>query len=181
MQRGLTQALVGAATVSVLVVTACSSSGGTRAVSTGRSPGARSVVVTGDSEQVNSVPHCQWPLTLSGPAPGAQAGLIRCYLKALADNRLDELVPLISAARGYPVTLTQHDLAHSADAASGIATATFETNPSSPFDASVTVRFADGVRLSVGMDALNVNEPASHSWRLVNVGTASIYGTSTPP
>jgi hypothetical protein len=35
-----------------------------------------------------------------------------------------------------------------------------------PFDASVTIRFADGTQQDVGMDALNVMEPASHSWRL---------------
>ncbi|HEX3348894.1 MAG TPA: hypothetical protein VHS58_12425 [Acetobacteraceae bacterium] len=181
MRHAVTRALVLIVTVPVLVSTACSYPGGTRAVSTDRSSGNLSVVVTGDSDTVDSVPHCQWPLTVVGSAPGAQVGLVRCYVKALAQNSLNDLVPLISAGNGFPVTLTEADLVHARDAASGTATATFETNSSDAFDASVSLRYADGVQAALGMDAMNVDEPASHSWRLVNIGSASIYGSATPP
>ncbi len=33
-----------------------------------------------------SVPSCSWPLRVRGPATGEQAGLIRCYLRALAGH-----------------------------------------------------------------------------------------------
>jgi hypothetical protein len=45
---------------------------------------AGTVVVHGDSETVTSVPSCDWPIRVVGGASKAQAGLVRCYLRALA-------------------------------------------------------------------------------------------------
>lgn len=160
--------------MAALALCGCASSGSAgpaaRAGSTGATTARQDVVVRGDSESVSSVPSCQWPLDVSGDASAAQAGLIRCYLRALAHRSLAELVPLTSVVPGVPVTLTRADLRHAPDSAGGTASAAFQVNDSDPFNATVAIRFADGVRATIYMDARNVMEPASRSWRL-DIGT----------
>lgn len=134
----------------------------------------------GDSESVSSVPNCEWPLVVLGKASGAQVGLIRCYLQGLAHRSLNELAPLTSVVPDVPVTLTRADLRHAGDAASGTASAAFDINSSDPFDASVTIRFANGAHDTVSMDARNVMEPASRSWRL-NIGSTPTDPSAPPP
>jgi hypothetical protein len=116
---------------------------------------------------------------VSGNASAAQVGLIRCYVRALAHRSLNELVPLTAVISGEPVTLTPAELEHAADAASGTASARFAVNDSDPFNASVEITFGDGAHSSVGMDARNVMESASRSWRL-DIGTDA-PDPSAPP
>jgi hypothetical protein len=157
-----------------VVLGACSSA----AVHSHPGPGG-SLVVTGESEDVNSVPKCSWPLNVSGQTSSAQTGLIRCYVRALAQRSLKDLAPLVSVHSGAPITLTSVDLAHAPDAMAGTATAIFTLNASDPFSASVAIHYANGAQNAVYMDAMNVTEPASHSWRL-DLGT-SPPDLSAPP
>ena len=169
MLRGRPLAIRWAAPATVaLVLAACSSDHvQTHAGSDG------SLVVTGESEDATSVPTCSWPLTVSGQASTSQTGLVRCYLRALANRSLPDLAPLVIVRTESPVILNAASLAHAPDAIAGTATADFMQNPSDPYSASVDIRYANGGRESIGMDALNVYEPASRSWRLA-IG-------STPP
>ena len=68
-------------------------------------------------------PSCSWPLRIYGQPAPAQAGLVRCYLRALAHRDTTGLLAV--AADIPPVRITKADLAHSADARTGRATATF--------------------------------------------------------
>jgi hypothetical protein len=77
-----------------------------------------------------------------------------------------------------PTTLTRAQLRHAADAAKGRASVSITVNDSDPFDATATILFADEATAVVSMDALNVMEPASRSWRL-NLGS-SPAGPSIP-
>jgi hypothetical protein len=81
-----------------------------------------------------------------------QAGLVRCYLRALAGRDTAGLAAV--ADNMPPVRITQADLAHSADARSGLATATFTQNPSDPENAFVVIRYADGAHDEVGIQNL---------------------------
>jgi hypothetical protein len=161
------------ALTAVFVLSGCSSKGATHAVATSGPSGAVSIVVRGDSELVNSVPSCLWPMTVSGKASSAQVGLIRCYIRALVRRSLHDLVPLTATVSGTPVTLHQKELEHAADASSGKARAHFTGDGTDPFDASVEITFADGVRTTVGMDATNVKEPAERTLTARSVATGT--------
>src|SRR6516165_433824 len=60
-------------------------------------------------------PACSWSLRLVGPATAAQAGLIRCYLRAVAGHNLAALQGLVNPT--YRATKAQ--LAQTADARAG--------------------------------------------------------------
>ncbi|WP_152627077.1 hypothetical protein [Streptacidiphilus melanogenes] len=116
-----------------------------------------------------SAPSCSWPARIEH-ADADQAGLIRCYLRALADHSDSELRAVVPAAdNAGPAGFSAVDFTHSADAADGVATVTLAANPSDSADAEVTIRYADGAR-----DALEIhlaNPGSTHSWRLGNIGT----------
>ncbi len=118
-----------------------------------------------------SVPSCSWSLRVSGHATSEQAGLIRCYLRALADHDTGGLLAVADPTSG-PVRITSADFRHSADARAGVATATFI--PGEQDDAYlVTVKFADHAREDLAMGLAN---PGSvHSWRL-GIGTPANSG-----
>lgn len=147
----------------------------------GTSSTASSMVVPGDSETAVSVPACSWPLNTSGRAPAAQVGLIKCYLRALAHHSLIELAPLVATASDGPTTISVRDLRHATDAADGIARAKFISNFIDPYNASVLIRFHDGVMTTVVMDAMNPMLPARQSWRLDIGSTPLPHGMRTPP
>ena len=113
-----------------------------------------------------SVPSCSWSLRVSGHATSEQAGLIRCYLRALADHSTGGLLAVADTTSGS-VRITSADFRHSADARAGVATATF--TPGANDDAYVvTISFADHQHEDLAMELAN---PGSvHSWRL-GVGT----------
>jgi hypothetical protein len=122
-----------------------------------------------------SVPSCSWPLTVRGPATSEQAGLVRCYLRALATHDPGGLLAVADTANA-PIRITHADLTHAADARSGTATATFTPNQDDTADIGVTIAFADRARQTLEMHAANPS--SAHSWRL-DIGTA--IGTSGPP
>ena len=72
-------------------------------------------------------PSCSWALRIRGTATAEQAGVVRCYLRALAERDTAGLVAV--ADDNPPVRITATDLAHSADARAGLATATFTPSP----------------------------------------------------
>jgi hypothetical protein len=54
-------------------------------------------------------PSCSWPLRIRGKPTGAQAGLVRCYLRALADRDTTGLMAV--AQSNPPVRITHAHLA----------------------------------------------------------------------
>jgi hypothetical protein len=94
----------------------------------------------------------------------------------LADHDSGGLLRVADASSG-PVRITSKDFRHSADARSGVATATF--TPGEQDNAYlVTIEFADHAREDLAMGPAN---PASiHSWRL-GVGTHTHAGGGPPP
>lgn len=127
--------------------------------------------------QTWGTPTCSWPLQVRGTASPAQAGLVRCYLRALASRDTAGLMAV--AADIPPVRITSADLRYSADARAGLATAAFTPNPEDPTSASVTITYADGVRENAGM--LNMVAMGGPSgWRM-NIGTDINPGSSGPP
>jgi hypothetical protein len=69
-------------------------------------------------------PSCSWPLRVRGHVTSAQAGLIRCYLRALAHHNAAGLRAVAFNDTNRPVRITAKDFRHAADARSGVATAT---------------------------------------------------------
>ena len=112
------------------------------------------------SDGPTSVPSCSWPLTVVGKTTPVQTGLIKCYLRALAQRDRSGL----SAVADEPASITNADLVLSADARSGKARAVFTPNTVASANVGVDINFADGAKTSVEMILAN---PASwHSWRL---------------
>jgi hypothetical protein len=79
-----------------------------------------------------------------GTASPAQAGLVRCYLRALASRDTAGLRAV--AADIPPVRITSADLTYSADARAGLAAVTFTPNPNDTTFADVTITYVDGVQ-----------------------------------
>jgi hypothetical protein len=78
-----------------------------------------------------------------------------------------------------PVRITSADLAYSADARAGLATATFTPNPNDTTSAGVTITYADGVQQSASMmNMIAMGGPSG--WRM-NIGTELNPGSSGPP
>ena len=121
-----------------------------------------------------SVPSCSWPLQVRGAATNERAGLIRCYLKALAEHDTRGLLAVADTTT-RPVHITAADFAHAADARSGTATATFK-HSEMDYTFSVVIQFADHAREIVVMELANPS--SSHSWRL-GIGTPN--GHEGPP
>ncbi|SEO43908.1 hypothetical protein [Actinacidiphila rubida] len=112
---------------------------------------------------------CAWQVDVrAGDAD--QAGLIRCYLRALAHHSPSELRAVVpSRDDGGPTGFPTSDFAHTHDANSGTATATVVANDSDSADATVLIRYADQAR-----DQLEIHlaSPSSRaSWRFWNLGT----------
>jgi hypothetical protein len=126
--------------------------------------------------QTWGTPACSWPLQVRGTASPAQAGLVRCYLRALASRDTDGLMAV--AADIPPVRITSADLTYSADARAGLATAAFTPNPNDTTSAFVTITYADGVREGASMmNMIAMGGPSG--WRM-NIG-AVINPASGPP
>jgi hypothetical protein len=131
-------------------------------------------VKANDEGLPTSVPSCTWPLRVRGPATSEQAGLVRCYLRALAAHDAGGLLAV--ADMSGPIRITRADFAHAADARAGRATATFTPNSADDADMGVTIFFADGAREIVDMHVANPS--SAHSWRL-DIG--STVGPPGPP
>ena len=126
--------------------------------------------------QTRGTPTCSWPLQVRGTASPAQAGLVRCYLRALASRDTAGLMAV--AADIPPVRITSADLTYSADARAGLATAAFTPNPNDTTSAFVTITYADGVQVGASMmNMIAMGGPSG--WRM-NIG-AVINPASGPP
>ncbi len=123
-----------------------------------------------------SVPSCSWPLRVRGQATSEQAGLIRCYLRALARHDASALLALAYTTAG-PVRITPTDFRHTADARTGTASATF-TLLENDYIFAVRIVFADHAKETVGMALANPG--SSHSWRL-EIGKVVVRTGGPPP
>ncbi len=122
-----------------------------------------------------STPSCSWPLRVHGHMTGEQAGLIRCYLRALARHDTAGLLAVAFTANG-PVRITARDFRHAADARAGVATA-MRGPQGNDLAYAVTIMFADNATETVAMAPAS---PATvDSWRL-GIGTL-IDSTGGPP
>jgi hypothetical protein len=120
-------------------------------------------------------PTCSWPVQVRGTASPAQAGLVRCYLRALASRDTAGLMTV--ADDSPPVRITSADLRYSADARAGLATAAITPSPVDTTSALVTITYADGVRQNTGMvNMIAMGGPSG--WRMY-IGT--VIGPYGPP
>jgi hypothetical protein len=126
--------------------------------------------------QTWGTPTCSWPLQVRGTASPAQAGLVRCYLRALASGDTAGLTAV--AADIPPVRITSANLRYSADARAGLATAAFTPDPEDTTSAFVIITYADGVRENASvMNMVAMGGPSG--WRM-NIGTEISSGPSGP-
>jgi hypothetical protein len=114
-----------------------------------------------------STPSCSWPLRILGKPTAAQAGLVRCYLRALAGRDTGGLEAV--AGNMPPVRITKADLAHSADARSGLATATFLPADTDVAYMPLIITYADGARDRLGLENL-IAMGGPSVWRMT-IGT----------
>jgi hypothetical protein len=114
-----------------------------------------------------STPSCSWPLRVHGKPTAAQAGLVRCYLRALAER---DTAGLLAVAENIPpVRITHADLVHSADARSGLATATFLPATVDSAYVPLIISYADGARDRLGIQNM-IAMGGPSTWRMT-IGT----------
>jgi hypothetical protein len=112
----------------------------------------------------HGTPSCSWPMRIQGTATGAQPGLVRCYLQAIAEHNTAELRAI--AQNIPPAHITGSDFKYSQDARSGVTTVTFTPNPNDPTFVYLTIRFADGT-VDNGADIINMTAMGGSSvWRM---------------
>lgn len=126
-----------------------------------------------------SAPSCSWPAHIE-QANSDQAGLIRCYLRAVADHNASEMREVVRAADDNgPTGFSATDFAHTADARSGTATVTVAGNDSDSADATVSIRYANGARDEHEIHL--ANPTSSHSWRFWDIGSYPSDPNAPPP
>ncbi len=126
--------------------------------------------------QGRNSPSCSWPLRIRGTATSEQSGVVRCYLQALAKR---DTAGLMAVADDNPaVRITAADLAHSADARAGLATATFTPSPVDDTYVLLTIMYADGVSEKTGIQNM-IAMGGPSSWR-VQIGTVINPGPPVP-
>ena len=116
--------------------------------------------VLGGDGLPGAAPACSWPLRVAGPATAAQSGLIRCYLRAVAGHNLAALQGLVNPT----YRATQAQLARTADARAGRASATITLSPDDTGIATVRIDYADGAARQFGIEL--VNPQSAGSWRI---------------
>ncbi|HEX7994437.1 MAG TPA: hypothetical protein VF506_10985, partial [Streptosporangiaceae bacterium] len=113
-----------------------------------------------------------WTIRVAGKPARGQVYLTRCYLRALARSdaasmhKLSEFVPQF----GFRSRITSRELADSADARAGVATATFIQNQVDSAYTIVRITFADGASESLAtIDMSSAREEpaasAGYAWR----------------
>jgi hypothetical protein len=113
---------------------------------------------------INATPSCSWPLHARGDGSSAQVGLVRCYIQALANRSAAGLRAVAQDVPAPHITATL--FLYSPDARAGVPVATFAANPSDTTDASVAIRFANGVIEYAGI--LNMDAMGGPStWRMI--------------
>ena len=121
-------------------------------------------------------PSCSWPMRIRGAPTAAEAGLVRCYLRALARRDMAGLAAV--ADNMPPVRVTRADLAHSADARSGLATATFLPADVDIAFIPLTIRYADGAGDRLALQNLAAMG-GPWTWRMT-IGTEAGPGPPGP-
>lgn len=124
-------------------------------------------------------PSCSWPLRIQGTANAEQAGLVRCYLRALATNDTSGLTAVAPNIPGVRITITKADFAYSADARAGLATAMFTPSPVDETNVLLTITYANGVSERTGIENM-VAMGGGNFWRMP-IGTEVSPGPSIPP
>ena len=126
-----------------------------------------------------SAPSCSWSAHIDY-ANSDQAGLIRCYLSALAHHSSSEMRSVVPATgNNGPTGFSASDFVHGADARSGSATVTVAGSDVDSADASLSIRFADRAREE---HEIHLADPgSSRSWRFVDVGTYPADPNAPPP
>ena len=91
---------------------------------------------------------CDWAIRIHGKPARGQVYLTRCYLRALARRDAASMKELSEFAPqfGFRSQITSRQLADSAYARAGVATATFIQNPVDSASTAVRITFADGAR-----------------------------------
>lgn len=125
-------------------------------------------------EDSHATPSCSWPLRIQGKPTPAQAGLVRCYVAALAHRDTAALLAVAVPS----VRITQADLRYSADARSGLATATFLPADVDPTWVPVIITYADGARDQLGLQNM-IAMGGPSVWRM-GIGTAVNSGGPPP-
>jgi hypothetical protein len=115
-------------------------------------------------------------MRIHGDPTGAQAGLMRCYLRALAGRDIAGLQAV--ADDDPPVRITPADLAHSADARAGLATVTFLPATVDVAYIPVSIAYADGATERTALQNLEAMGGPS-TWR-VTIGTDVSPGRPGP-
>jgi hypothetical protein len=124
-----------------------------------------------------TTPSCSWPMRIRGTATAEQAGLVRCYLRALSMHDTAGLAAV--ADYDPPVRITAADLHYGADARAGLATADFAPSYVDSTFVDVTITFADGARDDTSMlDMIAMGD--SDTWRL-EIGTGFTSDLNAPP
>jgi hypothetical protein len=107
---------------------------------------------------------CTWPATITG-ATRAQAGVIRCYLRALSDeNPVEMLAVTPHSIVGGDEIPSSGAFRYAADARSGTATVTVQQGSiDDPSGALAIIHYADGRRDDQVLQV--VNPTVAYSWR----------------
>jgi hypothetical protein len=108
-------------------------------------------------------PSCSWPMRIRGDAPAPQAGVVRCYLRALAQRDLSGLYRIADYIPKNHITTAA--FAHSADARSGLATVSFAPATISVSWVGLRITFADGAVEVTGLTNMQAMGGPS-TWRM---------------
>jgi len=116
-------------------------------------------------------------MRIYGKPTREQAGLVRCYLRALAKRDTAELLAV--AANIPPVRITKADLTHSGDARAGLAAVTFLPADTDVAYVPVIITYADGASDRLGIQNM-IAMGGPSAWRMT-IGTDVNPGPSGPP
>jgi hypothetical protein len=111
-------------------------------------------------------PSCSWPLQVRGDGTADEAGVVRCYLRDLAQRDVAGLTAIANDPGVIPkVSITAADLRYSADARAGRATAYLWPSSISVSIVGVTIKYANGVRDNIVLTNMQAAGGAS-TWRI---------------
>jgi hypothetical protein len=130
-------------------------------------PRWRSYFSNVDTSYPTSVPSCKWPLQIFDKPTHDEAGLMRCYVSAVARRDLPALSKVFTGVRNTLPTMHASDVRQSADALSGTASAHFIENGVTSTLLHVTLRYADGAQAEIDLGWANYT--TEHSWRITSV------------
>jgi len=116
-------------------------------------------------------------MRIHGKPTREQAGLVRCYLRALAKR--DTAGLLAVATNIPPVRITRADLTHSGDARAGLAAVTFLPADTDVTFVPVVITYADGASDRLGIQNM-IAMGGPSAWRMT-IGADVSPGPPGPP